>query len=85
MQIKLTDRVVIYDKKHDIYTSPRVYWMFKVFGHTKVQVLDGGFKAWQREGKPISTKEDTYKDYFTQFNYSMFSSLSDMYEYYNID
>ena len=27
-------------------SSPRVWWMFKYFGHKKVFILNGGLKAW---------------------------------------
>jgi len=37
--------IVIYDKQ-GIYTSPRVWWMFKTMGHERVMVLDGGLPAW---------------------------------------
>ena len=26
--------------------APRAWWMFRVFGHNNVRVLDGGLKAW---------------------------------------
>jgi thiosulfate/3-mercaptopyruvate sulfurtransferase len=34
---------------------PRVRWMFRVFGARDVAVLDGGFPAWQAEGRPVET------------------------------
>lgn len=37
--------IVIYDDK-GIYSSARVWWMFKAFGHDKVAVLNGGFPKW---------------------------------------
>jgi thiosulfate/3-mercaptopyruvate sulfurtransferase len=37
--------VVVYDDK-GIYTSPRIWWLFKTFGHKNVAVLDGGLPAW---------------------------------------
>lgn len=41
--------IVIYDKQ-GIYTSPRVWWMFKTMGHGRVAVLDGGLPAWYNAG-----------------------------------
>jgi len=32
-----------------------VWWTFKVFGHKRVFVLDGGFPAWQRSGGLLET------------------------------
>jgi len=48
------DLVVIYDSQ-GVRTSPRAWWMFRVFGHDNVTVLDGGLPKWKRENRPIST------------------------------
>ncbi|MEK9970538.1 MAG: sulfurtransferase, partial [Ferrovibrio sp.] len=34
-------------------SAPRAWWMFRVFGHTDVAVLNGGFKKWKAEGRPV--------------------------------
>jgi thiosulfate/3-mercaptopyruvate sulfurtransferase len=31
----------------------RAWWMFRGFGHDRVSVLNGGFKRWQAEGRPV--------------------------------
>jgi thiosulfate/3-mercaptopyruvate sulfurtransferase len=46
--------VCCYDT-HGIFSSPRVWWTFKVFGHKSVSVLDGGLPAWQRAGGRLET------------------------------
>ena len=43
--------IVVYDDK-GIYSSARVWWMFKAFGHDNVAVLSGGFPAWKKGGYP---------------------------------
>ena len=43
--------IVVYDDK-GIYSSARVWWMFKAFGYQNVAVLDGGFPEWRRSGYP---------------------------------
>ena len=48
------DLVVIYDSQ-GVRTSPRAWWMFRVFSHDNVVVLDGGLPKWKREDRPIST------------------------------
>lgn len=45
-------RIVIYDA-HGMMSAARVWWMFKVFGHRDVAVLDGGLPKWQAEGRPV--------------------------------
>lgn len=46
------DTVVIYDQI-GIRSAPRLWWTFRVFGHDRVQVLDGGLPAWLAEGRPV--------------------------------
>jgi thiosulfate/3-mercaptopyruvate sulfurtransferase len=43
--------IVVYDNL-GVYTSPRVWWMFKVMGHSQIAVLDGGLSAWKNENLP---------------------------------
>ena len=43
--IKNNDTLIIYCRQ-GVLSSPRVWWMFKYFGHKKVFVLNGGLKAW---------------------------------------
>jgi thiosulfate/3-mercaptopyruvate sulfurtransferase len=46
------DRVVAYGARNMI-ASARAWWMFRVFGHDAVAVLDGGFPKWRAEGRPL--------------------------------
>ncbi|OBQ54197.1 sulfurtransferase [Tamlana sp. s12] len=39
--------IVVYDDK-GIYSSARVWWMFKAFGYNNVAILDGGFPEWKK-------------------------------------
>lgn len=48
-------RVVIYDTT-GIFSAPRVWWLFRLFGKTDIAVLDGGLPKWIAEGRPT---EDT--------------------------
>ncbi|MBT7886515.1 MAG: sulfurtransferase [Gammaproteobacteria bacterium] len=49
-----TDTVVVYAANHPMWAC-RVWWLFKVFGHHQVLVLDGGLPAWQALGLALST------------------------------
>ncbi|CAD8054857.1 unnamed protein product [Paramecium primaurelia] len=53
MGISNNDQIVVYDGLN-IFTSARVYWQFKYFGHKDISVLDGGFPAWIKENCAIS-------------------------------
>ncbi len=40
--------IVVYDNL-GIYSSPRIWWMFRAMGHENIAVLDGGLPAWQNK------------------------------------
>lgn len=39
----------------DFGSAARVYWTFKVMGHDRVSILNGGHKAWVEAGKPLGS------------------------------
>tara|TARA_B100000315_G_C14594123_1_gene597691 strand:- start:5302 stop:6168 length:867 start_codon:yes stop_codon:yes gene_type:complete len=46
------NRVVVYTDPFDSWGSEgRIYWMLSYLGHQNVQVLDGGWVKWKREGR----------------------------------
>lgn len=62
--------IVVYDDK-GIFTSPRVWWMFTVMGHSKISVLDGGLPAWKAQGfRTTQALKMSYKqgDFKAQYN-----------------
>lgn len=46
------NRIVVYD--NGPAGAFRAWWMFRVFGHEDVAVLDGGLPKWLAEGRPTS-------------------------------
>ena len=54
-------RVVIYDT-HGIFSAPRVWWMFRLFGKQDVTVLDGGMKKWLAEGRAVEDMPPVVRD-----------------------
>jgi thiosulfate/3-mercaptopyruvate sulfurtransferase len=50
------DRVIVYDSR-GVVSAARVWWTFRVFGHDRVAVLDGGFPRWRAEGRPVASGE----------------------------
>lgn len=52
-------RVIVYDCL-GVRVSPRVWWMFRVFGHDNVAVLDGGLPKWIAEGRSVATGNSTH-------------------------
>lgn len=50
------DVVVVYDGSGAHFSAPRIWWMFRVFGHAQAVVLDGGLAAWRRNGGAVTTR-----------------------------
>lgn len=46
--------VVCYDQ-HGIMSAPRARWMFRLFGHDQVAVLDGGLPKWRAEARALES------------------------------
>lgn len=53
--IQNRDHIVIYDSK-GMFSAPRLWWMFRVFGHNQVSVLDGGLPKWKAEGRELASR-----------------------------
>ena len=49
------DDIVSYDGSGANLSAGRVWWMFRLFGHERVAVLDGGIGKWRREGRPVES------------------------------
>lgn len=49
------DFVVVYGQSGMVMGPARAWWMFHVFGHDRVAVLDGGLPAWMAEGHRTCT------------------------------
>jgi thiosulfate/3-mercaptopyruvate sulfurtransferase len=52
-------RVVLYDDMLNIWAA-RVWWMLRAFGFDDAAVLNGGWRQWTREGRPVSTAPPRY-------------------------
>lgn len=55
------NRIVVYDNNSGI-AGTRVWWMFRVFGHEDVAVLDGGLAKWRAEGRPTDDAPPTPRE-----------------------
>lgn len=71
--------VVVYDASNfGAFSAPRVWWMFRVFGHSYVSVLNGGLKNWANEGLPVSDRYSRPEQ--TEFRASLNRSWVKTYE-----
>ena len=52
--------------------ATRLWWMFRIHGHSKVSVLNGGIKAWKNAGYELSKENSVYGPavYSARFNSS---------------
>jgi thiosulfate/3-mercaptopyruvate sulfurtransferase len=47
-----SDTIVVYDGA-GLFSAPRVWWTFRLFGAENVLILDGGLPRWKAEGRPL--------------------------------
>jgi len=73
--------VVVYDGL-GFFSAPRVWWMFRAFGHDRVAVLDGGLPKWLAECLPTDSGETTQmpnlRPFKAKFRGAMVQHLSDI-------
>lgn len=48
------DHIIVYDGL-GLMSAARIWWMFKVFGHENVSILNGGLPAWIAFGGPVTS------------------------------
>ncbi len=73
-------RVVVYDCNGGYSAAARVWWMFRVFGHDRVSVLDGGLPGWTRSRNPVVPGEETLTPctFTARMNPDLVRDLDDM-------
>ncbi|MDA9100446.1 3-mercaptopyruvate sulfurtransferase [Planktomarina sp.] len=54
-------QIIVYDTK-GLFSAARVWWLFRLMGHTSVAVLDGGLPKWIADGNPLSTIAPVIRD-----------------------
>ena len=73
-------RIVVYDSSGGFLAACRVWWMFRIFGHKDVAVLDGGLPKWNHEKRPISKDEVKPQEqhFSAKINYKLVKNVSQM-------
>mmetsp|Transcript_8039 Transcript_8039/g.13371 ORF Transcript_8039/g.13371 Transcript_8039/m.13371 type:complete len:329 (-) Transcript_8039:144-1130(-) len=64
--ISNSDHVVVYGKKGAV-SAARIWWMFHLFGHEKVSILNGGLDAWKAENGPTEVGTITTQPINSEF------------------
>ena len=71
-------RVIVYDGS-GIFSAPRVWWMFKVFGFEDIALLDGGLPSWKNSGFQVNTTIKSVQTYHLTVRKNS-AMISDSYE-----
>jgi len=74
-----TDAIVIYDST-GLYSAPRVWWTFRIFGARNVSILDGGLPKWKAEKRPLEEGNATRpaKEFNAEMNVGAVALLADV-------
>uniref|UniRef100_K1PJK1 Thiosulfate sulfurtransferase n=1 Tax=Magallana gigas TaxID=29159 RepID=K1PJK1_MAGGI len=73
-------QVVVYDGQN-MRLALRTWWLFRLFGHENVSVLDGGLIKWAEDGYEITVEEPTVKkpgNFQCKLNKSLMRTFEDM-------
>ncbi|MCR6630701.1 MAG: 3-mercaptopyruvate sulfurtransferase [Magnetospirillum sp.] len=74
------NKVVVYDSQGFATAAARVWWMFRVFGHRDVAVLDGGLPKWIAERRPLEDLPPMPRDrhFLPQVNATLVRGFADV-------
>ncbi|NOQ70505.1 MAG: sulfurtransferase [Crocinitomix sp.] len=78
--INRDSKIIVFDNIGS-YTSPRVWWLFKIMGHQNVAVLNGGLPAWIDKGYETSEKHieaDVRGDFSANFQEEILKNYKDI-------
>ncbi len=54
MDIRKSDHIICYDRA-GVFSSPRAWFTFRIFGANNISILNGGFPKWKSEKLPIES------------------------------
>lgn len=72
--------IITYDTL-GVFSSARVYWMFKQFSHKKISILNGGLKYWKLNKKKLETSEpqkNKKTEYIAKLDHSKIKRFEDI-------
>ena len=77
-------RVIAYDV-YGMQSAARVWWMFRVFGHDNVAILNGGLPKWEKEGLPLTSEIPNIekKNFLSSFRPDLVRNIKDIKEIIN--
>jgi thiosulfate/3-mercaptopyruvate sulfurtransferase len=78
--INQNSHVIAYDAA-GLFSAARCWWMFKMFGHNKVSVLDGGLPKWLAENRDIQSGPSQAVpkgNFIARYNATMVATIDDV-------
>ena len=71
--------VIAYDSL-GLFSAARAWWMFRIFGHENVSILNGGLPAWQKLSGPMDDRSVQYdrEEFQANLNPDMVRSLGQL-------
>jgi thiosulfate/3-mercaptopyruvate sulfurtransferase len=74
------DQIIVYDRLCGGSAAARAWWMFRVFGHKNVAMLDGGYGKWTKEKLPtdMSPVRPEPRSFTATFSPSLVRTLLEM-------
>ncbi|MBC8267638.1 MAG: 3-mercaptopyruvate sulfurtransferase [Rhodospirillaceae bacterium] len=74
------NRIVVYDNSGGFMAACRVWWMFRIFGHADIAVLDGGLPKWMAEKRPVNDDEviPQPRHFSASLNHTLVKNLAQM-------
>ena len=70
--IRNSDHIICYDGSA-VFSSPRLWWTYRMFGHERVSVLNGRPERWAEKGLSLA---NAHKDAFSKSDYKVSEPLS---------
>lgn len=80
--IENNSAIVVYDDL-GIYSSARIWWLFKAMGHHNVAVLDGGFPTWEKAELPIEKALEYFGEtgnFIAKYNANYMNDFNDVFD-----
>ena len=50
------DTTVVFYGDNSNWWACYAFWAFKLFGHADCRIMDGGYKLWKDQGRPMTTE-----------------------------
>jgi thiosulfate/3-mercaptopyruvate sulfurtransferase len=72
-------KIVVYDSV-GLFSAPRVWWTFRVFGVRDVVILDGGLPKWLAENRPVEDgpARPQPRHFTPRIDHGLIASMSDI-------